>query len=311
MDVVGHAAALYLGGVRYVRIPTTLVGIIDAGVGLKVGVNYGARKNFLGAYYPPVACLCDGGLLDTLPPEEIRCGLSEAIKIAAVKDATLFGLLEACHRDVLRRARSAGVETVLTRSVAAMLEELEGNPYEHDLRRLPDFGHEFGHVLEGLSRYELRHGEAVAIGMALSSAIAHLEGLLPRRDLSRLLDLLLDVGLPIHHPLCDAEVLERKVLEDIVPHKSGRLHLVVPLGIGRGGYIDDVGDLSPGVLRDACALLEGHATRTRRMSAPPVSRVVQRRLSGAPGGRTRARRLAAAAEERAPFRLRAERGERP
>lgn len=115
-DIVGFAAALYQGGITYIRIPTTFVGLIDAGVGLKVGVNFGDRKNFLGTYYPSTQCLCDKLFLQTLPIEEIRCGLSEAIKIALVKDASLFALIEEHYPLVLARSQEPVIDKILMRS---------------------------------------------------------------------------------------------------------------------------------------------------------------------------------------------------
>lgn len=259
MDTVGFAAALHEGHVPYLRIPTTLVGQIDAGVGLKVGVNFDGRKNFVGAYYPPCGCLCDMTLLETLPAAELRCGLAEAIKIAIMCDAGLFERIEAHYLEVLSGTATPLVERVLLDATAAMLAELEANPFEHELRRLPDFGHELGHLIESLSTYRLLHGEAVAIGMALSCHLAWSLGILPRDQLVRILELLLHVGLPIFDPVCTPQRLWRGIFDDILPHKAGKLYLVVPLDIGQGGFIDEVEALRPAMLEAACAELESLA----------------------------------------------------
>jgi 3-dehydroquinate synthetase len=252
LDVVGFAAALYEGGLRYLRIPTTLVGMIDAGIGLKVGVNFAGHKNFLGAYHPPVACLCDLHFLETLPLDEIRCGLAEAVKIAIVRDAALFTRIEEDGGDLLARRRTPAVEAILSDSISLMLDELEKNPYEQDLRRLPDFGHEFGHTIEKLTGFRVRHGDAVAIGMALSSWLACSVGLLDRAGLDRILGLLLRLDLPVYHPCCEPAVLWREMEEGVLPHKAGRLHLVVPRRIGEGDFIDDLEEISLAMLTDAC-----------------------------------------------------------
>lgn len=267
MDVAGYAAYLYRGDTPYIRVPTTLVGMIDAGIGLKVGVNVNNQKNLMGAYHPPLACVCDMEFLSTLPADELRCGLAEAVKIAAVCDARLFELIEVHHRDVAARRDTESVREILDRSICAMLRQLEANPFEADLRRLPDFGHEFGHVLESLSGYRLRHGEAVAIGMGLSCCLAAAAGYLPRGDLERLLALLGEIGLTLHDPVCDPDVLWRKLREDVIPHKAGRLHLVVPRSIGVGAFIDSIDELDPQMLHEACVELRAWTERDHDESA--------------------------------------------
>jgi 3-dehydroquinate synthetase len=255
MDIVGYAAYLYSGDTPYVRVPTTLVGMIDAGIGLKVGVNVNGHKNLMGAYHPPLACVCDTSFLETLALPEIRCGLAEAIKISMVCDRGLFELIEARHGDLLDGSRTEQARAILDGSISTMLRQLEANPVEEELRRLPDFGHEFGHLLESLSRFRLRHGEAVAIGMGLSSCLAASAGYLDPRDLDRLLDLLRATGLPLSDQVCDPDVLWAKLRDDVVPHKGGQLHLVVPRAIGSGDFIDSLDQLDPGMLREACTRL--------------------------------------------------------
>lgn len=257
MDIVGYAAYLYRGLTPYIRVPTTLVGMIDAGVGLKVGVNLSDHKNLLGAYHPPLACVCDVSFLKTLPVPERRCGIAEAIKISAVCDAALFARIETHRADLLAGRDTPQVRAILGGSISAMLRQLEANPVEANLRRLPDFGHEFGHMLESLTRYRLRHGEAVAIGMALSSWLAAALGYLPQAQLHRLLRLLADSGLPLYDRACDPGVLWRKLNDDVLPHKAGQLHLVVPREIGTGGFIDSIDEISADLLADACQALRG------------------------------------------------------
>jgi 2-epi-5-epi-valiolone synthase len=264
MDIVGYAAYLYHGDTPYVRVPTTLVGMIDAGIGLKVGVNVDGHKNLLGAYHPPLACVCDSTFLHTLAVEELRSGLAEAVKIAVVCDGALFDLIEARHADLLTGAATSEVRAMLHGSIASMLRQLEANPFEDELRRLPDFGHEFGHLLETMSQFRLRHGEAVAIGMALSSCLAVSTGHLRPDELDRLLNLLQDVGLPVWDRVCDPDVLWRKLHDDVVPHKGGQLHLVIPGTIGTGDFIDRIDELDAGMLQDACDHLRARAGLAER-----------------------------------------------
>jgi 2-epi-5-epi-valiolone synthase len=261
MDIVGYASFLYDGDTPYIRLPTTLVGMIDAGVGIKVGVNLVGKKNFVGAYHPPVACLCDTSFLRTLPLAELRCGASEAVKMGVISDAYLFEMIERHHAMILSGQDTPEMKGIIGRAVSAMLYELEPNPFERDLRRLPDFGHEFGHMLESLSQYQLRHGEAVSIGMAISCQLASYTGHLSRAELDRILAALSSIGLPIWDPTCDAEVLWMKLSDDVMPHKAGHLYLVVPTAIGSGDYIDSLDDISPVMLQRACAELKARAIK--------------------------------------------------
>jgi 3-dehydroquinate synthetase len=257
LDLVGTAALVYRGRTPYLRVPTTLVGMIDAGIGLKVGVDVSQRKNLLGGYHPPLACLCDPAFLSTLPDRELRCGLAEATKIAMVVDRDLFELIERFHDHVLDRRDTTPVRQIIDGAIAAMLGELETNPYERDLRRRADFGHEFGHLLESASRFQLRHGEAVAIGMALSSQLGVLVGRQRAADHRRFVRLLTRIGLPTFHPLCEPARLWRWLREDVCAAKGGAPHLVVPTGIGSAGFVDSMDDLTPETVRLACSLLAG------------------------------------------------------
>lgn len=261
MDITGYAAFMYSGDTPYIRLPTTLVGMIDAGIGLKVGVNMADHKNLVGAYHPPIACLSDTCFLRTLPVAELRCGAAEAYKMGIIRDAYLFELLEKEHTKLLEGADTADMREIIVRAVSAMLYELESNPFEFDLRRLPDFGHEFGHMLESLSRYALRHGEAVAIGMALSCQLAVYTGYLSPAELKRILNAFISIGLPVWHPVCDPGKLWNGLRDDVVPHKAGKLHLVVPTTIGAGDFIDVLDDISLTMLDHACDELRTHALK--------------------------------------------------
>jgi 3-dehydroquinate synthetase len=256
MDITGLAAALLFGGIGHVRVPTTLVGMVDAGVGLKVGVDHAGRKSLLGSYHPPKACLLLPNFLATLPADELRCGLCEAVKIAIMCDAHLFETIEAHAVELLAGDASPPTLQVIERAIARMLEQLSANPYEASLRRLPDFGHEYGHLLEEYSQHRLRHGEAVAIGMALAAHIAMAKGFLSSEDFDRITSLLIHLGLPVYDRECNPERLWSSTLDVIVPHKGGRLHLVVPMGIGIGGFVDDIEDLSHAMLVEACKTLK-------------------------------------------------------
>lgn len=257
-DIVGYSAALYDGGTPYIKIPTTLVGLIDAGIGVKVGVNFKDHKNFIGAYYAPAACLNDEAFLKTLSGKDMRCGISEAIKMALIKDRRLFELIERKHPDLQKAVFDEETDEIIRRSIEMMLEELQPNLYEENLRRLPDFGHEFGHIIEALSEYTIPHGEAVAIGMGISCCLAYRKDKFNKRDLKATLTLLSDVGLPIYDPCCNVDVLWEKC-EEVVAHKGGKLYLVIPREIGKGDFIDELNEINKEMLSDAVWRLHRYA----------------------------------------------------
>jgi 3-dehydroquinate synthase len=245
LDIVGFAASLYRRSTPYVRIPTTLIGIVDAGVGVKTGVNFGSHKNRLGSYFAPALALLDKSFLATLDERHISNGLAEILKIALVKDERLFGLLER-HGGALVAARmqpgsaegDVGQE-VLERAVHGMLEELQPNLWESDLQRLVDYGHTFSPTIEMRALPDLLHGEAVGIDMALTTAIAHRRGLVDETEQRRIGAVMRGLKLPQHHPVCEVGSLA-DALEDTVRHRDGLQRLPLPVGIGSARFVNDV-----------------------------------------------------------------------
>ncbi|MEU5271636.1 sedoheptulose 7-phosphate cyclase [Streptomyces hygroscopicus] len=245
-DIVGLAASLYRRATPYIRIPTTLIGMIDAGIGSKTGVNFREHKNRLGAYHPSSLTLIDPGFLSTLDSRHLRNGLAEILKIALIKDAELFDLLATHGAGLVEQRMQPGEDavggtalTVLRRAVQGMLEELQPNLWEDQLQRLVDFGHSFSPTIEMTALPELLHGEAVCVDMALSSVLAHHRGLLTTAELDRVLDVMRVLHLPVLHPVCTPELL-RGALADTVKHRDGRQHLPLPQGIGDAVFVDDV-----------------------------------------------------------------------
>ncbi len=245
LDITGYAVSLLSPTVPYIRIPTSLVGMIDAAVGLKVGVNLGRHKNLCGAYHPANLTICDLRPLETLPVVETRCGLAEAAKIAIVCDAELFELLNRHSRQLADGTLDAQpLIEVVSRSIRAMTGELRINPLEENLRRLPDFGHELGHLFESMTGYQLRHGEAVAIGLAMSTCIGYAARRTSRLTRDRILSLIASLGLSLWNETCDPHSVYHHLTTEVVANKGGRLHLVIPTSIGSGGYIDSADELT-------------------------------------------------------------------
>jgi 3-dehydroquinate synthetase len=242
LDVAGMAASIFRRGIRYVRVPTTLVGMIDAGVGIKQGVNFASKKNILGTFYPPFGCVSDPSFLKTLPRRHIACGIAEMIKIALMCDSRLFEILESNTVEFItshfRTPRALADESII-RAQLAMMRQLQPNLFEHDLQRWVDFGHTFSPTLELASHHKLAHGEAVALDMVLSTAIAVRRRICDIAVLERLVTLYRAAQLPTCDGLCSSDVLESS-LSDVRLHRGGNLNFVVPTGIGAGMFLQDV-----------------------------------------------------------------------
>ncbi|GAA1944835.1 sedoheptulose 7-phosphate cyclase [Kitasatospora viridis] len=239
-DIVGLAASVYRRGTPYVRVPSTLIGMVDAAVGAKTAVNAHGHKNRLGTYYPASWTVIDTGLLSTVPMRHLANGVAEIIKMALVGDPELFELLAADPGQLLReRLLTAPGREIIVKSVEGMLRELEPNLLEKDLRRLVDFGHTFSPALELAADSELLHGEAVAVDMALCTVLAAGRGLVPAALRDRILWLLQAYGLPVTVPWATADLLWAG-FEDSVRHRDGAQNFVVPVGFGRADFLQDV-----------------------------------------------------------------------
>ena len=242
MDLAGTAASLFRRGVAYVRLPTTLVGMVDTAVGIKQGFNFAAKKNILGSFYPPLGAINDPTFLARLPQIELSCGMAEIIKMAVVRDVQFVELLED-HAAALMRSRFQSppdlAQRVLLRAEQLMMQELQSNLYETCQARLADFGHTFSPTLERISRYTLRHGHAVAIDMLVSAGIAIARGLCEQGVLERMVHLYEQVGLPLKSSLVTVEALFEGARDSCL-HRSGKLNLVVPLDFGKAVYVQDL-----------------------------------------------------------------------
>jgi 3-dehydroquinate synthase len=241
LDAVGLAAALAHRGIRLIRMPTTVLAQDDSGVGVKNGINAFGKKNYIGTFAPPFAVINDSGFLATLSDRDWRSGVTEAIKAALICDAEFFERLEA-RADALLNRDQAAMEEVVRHSAVLHLRHIatSGDPFEQGSSRPLDFGHWAGHKLEQLTQHRLRHGEAVAIGLALDTTYSYLAGFLPEEDWRRIMNLLVAIGVRIHVPelgdgiepaACAHPVLEG--LADFQEHLGGRLTIMLLKGIGR------------------------------------------------------------------------------
>jgi 3-dehydroquinate synthase len=258
LDAVGYAAATAHRGVRLIRVPTTVLSQDDSAVGVKNGINAFGKKNFVGSFAPPHAVLNDFDFLLTLQDRDWRAGIAEAIKVALLKDPAFFAWIERRAAELGGRSLAAMAQLV-HRSAELHLDHIatSGDPFELGSSRPLDFGHWAAHKLEQLSHHELRHGEAVSVGIALDSTHSYLTGSLPHADWRRILELFEAVELPIWHPdLATPGSGGRPAvlagLEEFREHLGGRLTVMLLERIGSGF---DVHELDEAVLLEASDLL--------------------------------------------------------
>ncbi|MGV3763603.1 3-dehydroquinate synthase [Parapedobacter sp.] len=258
LDAVGYAAAIAHRGIRHLRVPTTVLSQNDSGMGVKNGINYRGKKNFVGTFSPPVAVFNDNLFLLTLNDRAWVSGISEAVKVALIKDAAFFEWIEA-HTDRLRRRDSEAMDYLIFRCAELHLQHIAGaDPFEFGSSRPLDFGHWSAHKLEQLSHFEVLHGEAVAIGIALDTVYSAIRGMLPPHDAQRVLTVLQALGLPIFHSLLEGEQRTHPLLaglEEFREHLGGRLTIMLLQAIGQGVEVHELD--TEQVLRAAAALQEG------------------------------------------------------
>lgn len=258
LDVVGYACSVYRRATPFIRVPTTLIGLVDAGVGVKTGVNANGHKNRIGTYFAAERTLLDRKFLTTLPRRHVSNGLAEILKIALIKDRDLFDLMELTGEHVLEAKMQPGPGTVdpaleiIDRAIHGMLTELQPNLWEKTLERVVDYGHTFSPSLEMVALPALLHGEAVCIDMALTTCLGEQRGLVTAEERRRVLDLMARLELPTWHPLLTADLLQA-ALADTVRHRDGQQRLPLPSGIGAACFVNDV---TPRELADAAAALE-------------------------------------------------------
>lgn len=240
LDLVSFTASIYRRGVPYIKVPTTLLGMIDAGIGVKTSINYGGSKSRLGTYSRPSRVVIDPHFLRTLDPREYRCGLGESVKIALVADRALFGLLDTHSRSLSEGTPDARVESeLIERSITVMLGELVGNLREDRLERLADIGHTFSGALEMNLRPPLLHGEAVAVDLAVTVMLSRNRGLLPPAVADRVLRVLTDLGLPVLHREMTLDLLVEALAATSL-HRDGLQRLPLLEDIGRAVFVNDV-----------------------------------------------------------------------
>jgi 3-dehydroquinate synthase len=250
LDLVGYAAATAHRGIRLLRLPTTVLAQNDSGVGVKNGINFQGRKNYLGTFTPPDAVICDFSFLQTLPERERRAGMAEAVKVSLIRDDAFFRWLER-NSAALAAFEKDTVACMVRRSAEIHAAQISGggDPFEKGSNRPLDYGHWLAHKLEALSGFEVRHGEAVAIGMLVDARYSYEKGLLSRDALDRIRRLIEALGFELWHAAIDArdergEPAILQGLDEFREHLGGELSVTLLGGIGLGVEVHEIdGDI--------------------------------------------------------------------
>ena len=239
LDLVCFAASTAHRGIRHVRFPTTTLSQGDGGVGVKNGINFFGKKNWVGSFSVPYAVVNDFAFLDTLSVREKRCGLIEAIKVAMIRDAEFYHWL-ADHRHDLAALKSEAVEYAVRRSAELHVEHIatSGDPFEMGSARPLDYGHWVAHKLEQVSRFEIAHGEAVAVGIAVDLLYSASAGIIDSAVAYQVIELIEDVGFEVFSPHLEShaaggELVILAGLEEFREHLGGELTITLVPEIGR------------------------------------------------------------------------------
>jgi 3-dehydroquinate synthase len=240
-DLTGFVASVYMRGVPYIQIPTTLVGQVDSAIGGKTAVDLPEGKNLLGTFYQPAAVFVDLNFLETLPEREFANGLAEIIKYGVIEDEKMFEGLEA-HMDAVKNREMTHLAKIIETCLRIKKSIVEIDEREHGLRRILNFGHTLGHALEAVSDYTLSHGEGVALGMIAAAKLSVKMNYLKEDALNRIRDVVAKAGLPVGIPAAfsPAAVIERLKMDK--KKKDGVIHFVLLKKIGMPFVNGSVGD---------------------------------------------------------------------
>jgi 3-dehydroquinate synthase len=238
-DVAGFAAATWLRGVGVVHVPTTVLGMVDAAVGGKTGINTAAGKNLVGAFHAPLAVVCDLDLLASLPPAELASGMAEIVKCGFIADPAILDIVEPDPGGVVR-ADAPQLDELVRRAVQVKADVVTGDFRESGRREILNYGHTLGHAIEKVEGFRWRHGEAIAVGMCFAVRLSVAAGrLADASQIERHDALFAALGLPTRYAraawpqLVDAMRVDKKT-------RAGRLRFVVLDGVGSAGVLDDV-----------------------------------------------------------------------
>lgn len=251
LDMVGYAAAVSHRGIKHIRIPTTVLSQNDSGIGVKNGINFFSKKNFLGTFAPPTVVFNDEQFLETLTDRDWRSGISEAVKVALLNDAEFFNWIEKNTAALVQRDM-ATMNYLILKCAQLHMDHIAGaDPFESGSSRPLDFGHWSAHKLEYLSNFEVRHGEAVAMGIALDTVYSDLSGRISSQESNRIIQTLQNLGFEVSHHLLQVDEENSPILaglEEFREHLGGQLTIMLLNGIGKG---EEVHEIDTEILRQA------------------------------------------------------------
>jgi 3-dehydroquinate synthase len=240
LDAVGYAAAIFHRGVRHIRFPTTVLAQNDSGIGVKNAINSLGLKNLVGTFAPPWAVINDSAFIDQLPAREKRAGMAEAVKVALIRDDNFFRWIES-NTAALAQFSPRHLDRLIKDCAELHMRQIRlgGDPFETGSARPLDFGHWSAHKLEHLTRHEVNHGEAVAIGVALDTRYSVITGLLADGEDKRVLDVLKRLGFPLWHDALRQQNVTGQLsllqgLTDFQEHLGGELTITLLAEVGRG-----------------------------------------------------------------------------
>jgi 3-dehydroquinate synthase len=237
-DMTGFLAAVYMRGVPYVQVPTTLLAQVDSSIGGKTGSNLAAGKNLIGSFHHPLAVLADTDVLATLPATELSAGLQESVKAGIIYDAKLFAYLER-NADSVLKGNVKALTYVVAASVRVKADVVAKDERESGLRMILNYGHTLGHAIEAATGYrQLLHGEAVGWGSIAATRLGWIRGMIPAREAERMIALILRYG-PLSAFRATAEKLVSLTAND-KKKRSGSLSFVLPKKIGVVEIVRDV-----------------------------------------------------------------------
>ena len=255
IDMVGYAAAIGHRGVKLIRIPTTVLSQNDSAVGVKNSINFFGKKNFIGTFAPPFAIINDSDFLKTLEQRDWISGIAEALKVALIKDVAFFEYLEKNAQKLGDRDMEA-MQYTIYRCAEIHMDHIAngGDPFESGSSRPLDFGHWAAHKLEHMTNYTLRHGEAVAKGIVLDVAYAHLTGLISEVDLNRVISVFHAIGFDLSFPLSNNQETDEllKGIQEFREHLGGELTITLISEIGKK---HDVHEIDNDIMKKALNLV--------------------------------------------------------
>jgi 3-dehydroquinate synthase len=239
-DAGGFISAIFMRGIDYIQMPTTLLSQVDSSVGGKTGVNLSTGKNLVGCFYPPQAVIADIDLLGTLPQRELRAGIYESIKAGLIRDASLFRFIEG-HRDAIDKGEPAALEKMVAASIRIKADVVALDEREMGLRMILNFGHTLGHAIEAATKYRaMLHGEAIAWGMIAALHISRQRGLLTETTTRRIETLIRSFD-PPPFPSVRTESLLKAATGD-KKNRAGVRRFILLESLGKAKVVEDVSD---------------------------------------------------------------------